>query len=188
VTCNSQGDTDYSAQRSPRRSEAGLNRNRILIAIVIIVLVFVAVVLVTALGLWMFTHVNPPATNLTTTNSISLRDVSLCASICIYPSPEFSATIFVNESVPLSTLHLFINGTDEGRTTVANATIGYATHLLYTTYGLAVKTKPNNPAMPIIAGKTYTITIEATFQDKSTSTASATVVASSGSGITTTNT
>jgi hypothetical protein len=104
--------------------------------------------------------------------------VGLCASNCIYPAPELSATVFVNASVPLSTLHLFINGTDERTTGAANT---------MTSYALVFKAQPNNPAMPIIAGKTYAITVVATFQDNSTSTTSATVVAGTGSGITTTN-
>jgi hypothetical protein len=112
-------------------------------------------------------------------NSISLQGVGLCTSNCIYPSPYLSATILVSGSVPLSALHLFINGTDEGITTTANT---------MTNYALVFKAQPNNPAMPIVDGKTYTITLVATFQDKSTSTASATVVASSGTGISTTNT
>lgn len=57
-----------------------------------------------------------------------------------------------------------------------------------TNYALLFKATPNNPAMPIVDGKTYAITLVATFQDNSTYTVSATVVAGSGSGITTTNT
>jgi hypothetical protein len=74
---------------------------------------------------------------------------------------------------------LFINGTDEGITTTTN---------IMTSYALEFKAHPNNPALPIMDGKAYVITLVATFQDNSTYTVSATVVASSGSGITTTNT
>jgi hypothetical protein len=81
--------------------------------------------------------------------------------------------IFVNASVSLSTLHLYINDTDEGTTATANT---------MTNYVLVFKAQPNNPAMPIIAGKTYTTRLVATFQDNSTCTASATVVASTSSG------
>ena len=69
----------------------------------------------------------------------------------------------------MSTLHLFINDTDEGTTpfnTMPN-------------YPLIFETEPNNSAMPIISGKTYTIMVVATFQDNSSSTVSATVVAGS---------
>jgi hypothetical protein len=116
------------------------------------------------------------STATTGVNSISLQGVRLCASVCIYPSPYLSATILVNGSVPLSTLRLLINGTDEGITTTTNTMTNYA--LLY----------KGQPTMPILDGKTYVITVVATFQDNSTYTASATVVASSGIGITTTNT
>lgn len=125
----------------------------------------------------------PPfcATGISTTgNSISLQDVSLCAINCLYGSPELSATIYVDGSVRLSTLHWFINGTDEGTTIGPNATVSYATNLLYTNYTVGYTVHPNNPAMPIIAGETYTIKVVSTFQDNSTYTASATVVASSG--------
>jgi hypothetical protein len=146
------------------RRETGLNRSRILMTIAIVVLV--AVGLAAALGLWTFTHINSP-----TTNSISLQGVGLCASNCIYPSPYLSATILVNASVPTSTLHLFINGTDEGITATSNT---------MTNYALLFKATPNNPAMPITSGKAYTIAIVATFQDSSSATASIIVVASSG--------
>jgi hypothetical protein len=162
-----------------RTTETGLNRNRIMAILTTIVLVLVVLVVVAALGFWRFTYVNPPTTNPTRINSISLRDVGLCARICIYPSPELSATILVNASVPLSTLHLYINGTDEGTTRTANT---------MTNYALLFKATPSNPAMPIVDGKTYAITVVATFQDNSTCAASATVVASSGSGITSADT
>ena len=149
-----------------------MNRNRLLI-IVVVVLVFGLLLVSLPQFLWIGTQ--PPRI----TNTISLRDVGLCASNCIYPSPELSATIFVNGSVPLSILHLFINDTDEGTTTTFNT---------MTNYALLFKATPNNPAMPIVDGKTYAITLVATFQDNSTYTVSATVVAGSGSGITTTNT
>jgi hypothetical protein len=77
--------------------------------------------------------------------------------------------IFANASAPLSSLHLFINGTDEGTTTYSNNTM--------TNYVIWFKAMPSNPAMPIIAGKIYNITFVATFQDNSTFTASVSVVA-----------
>jgi len=121
------------------------------------------------------TSATTATTATTKVSSIFLRDVGLCASICIYPSPYLSATILVNGSVPLSTLHLFINGADEATTTYTNT---------MTNYALQFKATPNNPAMPILDGRTYTIMVVATFQDNSTYTASATVVAVSGTGIT----
>ena len=66
---------------------------------------------------------------------------------------------------------MFINDTDEGTTTYTNT---------MTNYALQFKATLSNPAMPIIAGKTYKITFVATFQDNTTIAASATVVATSG--------
>ena len=104
----------------------------------------------------------------------------MCASNCIYADPSLSGKILVNGSVPLSTLHLFVNGTDEGIVTGPNATTTYATDLSHPSYAFVFRTQPNNPAMPIMAGKAYTIMVVATFQDNSTGTVSVTVVAGSG--------
>ena len=151
-----------------------MNRNRILIAIVIIVVVLVAVA---ALGLWKSTHPNQPTTS--PTNTISLRDLSLCTSNCYpignYPITYLSATISVNGSVPLSTLHLFINDTDEGTQTFYNE--GTKTFYKTISYPFLFEAEPNNSAMPIVDGRTYTIMVVATFQNGSTYTASATLVA-----------
>ena len=112
-------------------------------------------------------------------NSISLQGVSLYTSTpATYPSPYLSAMIFANASAPLSSLHLFINGTDEGTTTYSNNTM--------TNYVIWFKAMPSNPAMPIIAGKIYNITLVAAFQDNSTFTASVSIVAA-GAGTQTTS-
>jgi len=112
-------------------------------------------------------------------NSISLQGVSLYTSTpATYPSPYLSAMIFANASAPLSSLHLFINGTDEGTTTYSNNTM--------TNYAIWFKAMPSNPAMPIIAGKIYNITFVAAFRDNSTFTASVSIVAA-GAGTQTTS-
>jgi hypothetical protein len=112
-------------------------------------------------------------------NSISLQGVSLYRSTPgTYPSPYLSAMIFTNASAPLSSLHLFINDTDEGTTTYSNNTM--------TNYAIWFKAMPSNPAMPIIPGKIYNITFVATFQDNSTFTASVSVV-TAGAGTQTTS-
>jgi hypothetical protein len=106
-------------------------------------------------------------------NSISLQGVSLYRSTPgTYPNPYLSAMIIVNATVPLSSLQLFINGTDEGTTPYTNTMTNYADWF---------KAMPSNPAMPIMAGKTYAITLIATFEDNSTFTASVSVVALAGS-------
>jgi hypothetical protein len=111
-------------------------------------------------------------------NSISLEGVSLYRSTPgTYPSPYLSALIFTNASVPFSSVHLFINGTDEGTTT---SWFHFSNNTL-TNYAIWFKAMPSNPAMPIIAGEIYNITFVATFQDNSTFTASVSVVALAGS-------
>jgi hypothetical protein len=154
-----------SAGKTEGEIEVRLNRNRILITVAL-VLFFGLLLVSLPQFLWIGRHL-PRITNI-----MSLRDVHLCVGAVICPSPYLSGTILVNGSVPLSTLHLFINGTDEG-TIPGPATTSYATNLLYTSYAFVFSTQPNNPAMPIIAGKTYTIMVVATFQDNSTCTVSA---------------
>jgi len=105
--------------------------------------------------------------NVQVENQISLQGVSLYTK-SIYPNPHLSATVFVNASVPLSSLHLFVNGTDQGSSTYTSDMTEYA--ILY-------KATISNQTMPIIAGKTYLITFAATFRDNSTSAASVYVVA-----------
>jgi hypothetical protein len=105
---------------------------------------------------------------------ISLLGVSLeNETYSVYPPPYLSAEILVNATVPLSKLTLFINGTYEE--TYIHERAGL--ELNQTIYVLLYKAGPNNPAMPIIPGRTYEIMFVAIFQDNSTSTASASVVA-----------
>lgn len=87
--------------------------------------------------------------------------------------------MLVNGSVPLATLHLFINGTDEGIITGPNATTTYAT-ALHPSFAFVFRTQPNNPSMPIMAEKTYAVMVEARFQDNSAESVSVMVVAISG--------
>jgi hypothetical protein len=98
--------------------------------------------------------------------------MSLCSGNCLYPSPYLSGTVFVNSSVPLKTLQLYINGTYEG-------TSNYTSN--FTNYAIGYKSSPTNQSMPIVSGRTYLITLFATFQDESVSSASIVVVADSTS-------
>ena len=161
---------------------------RRLLAYGVIAIVVITVVLVSSyLGLGSYLAVSRAlSTRIPIRNQVSLQGVSLCASNCIYPSPYLSAIMLVNGSVPLSTLRLFINGTDEGLlfpavvTTTVLETCGTTTVAITLGYAIVVKAQPNNPAMTIVAGKTYTIMVVARFQDNSTFTASVTVAAGSG--------
>jgi hypothetical protein len=51
-------------------------------------LIVVIVVVVVLAIVWLMPIVPPPPIPPRITNTISLRDVGLCASNCIYPSPE----------------------------------------------------------------------------------------------------
>jgi len=112
-----------------------LSRSRLsLLVPVLIAVVLIAVVLAGSYYVpWSTRSTHAPMRN-----QISLQGVSLCASNCWYPSPYLSATVFVNGSVPLSSLHLFINGTDEGILTYSNT---------MTSYALVFKAQPKNPAI-----------------------------------------
>lgn len=101
-----------------------------------------------------------------TTVAISLQNFALCPSNCIYPSPHLSGAILVNASSPLSSLHLLVNGTDEGSFSI-NSNM---THYIY-----EYKGGFQNPA--VISGKTYWIEFIAMFKDNSTASASTSVVA-----------
>lgn len=102
--------------------------------------------------------------------------MSLCTRNCLFPSPFLLGTVFVNSSVPLQTLQLYINGTFEGTTNYSNK---------FTNYAIGYKSSPNNPVMPIVSGKSYDVTFVATFQDGSVSNASTVVVAYSTTTATT---
>ncbi len=106
---------------------------------------------------------------LTFQSYISLEGGVELATKSIYPTPYLSTDVFVNRSVPLSKLSLFINGTLE-----ASGSQGESDR---TVYGIVYKAQPSNQEMPIIAGRTYEVTFVATFEDNSTSTASVIVVA-----------
>lgn len=75
--------------------------------------------------------------------------------------------VLVNASSPLTTLHLFVNGTDDGIVARFNNTI--------TVYAYQLKT---STSVLIQAGKTYSVELVATFRDGETSTATASTVAS----------
>jgi len=61
-------------------------------------------------------------------NFIAIDSMSLCSSNCNYPSPYLSGTVFVNSTVPLRSLQLYINGTSEGTSNYTN-TLGIAPQL-----------------------------------------------------------
>jgi len=100
-------------------------------------------------------------------NHISLRGVSLeTKSVC--PTPYLTALVFVNASVPLSSLELHINDTYlESMVCTGNMT----------NYAILYKATVTSQNISIIAGETYKVTFVATFRDGTTSNATALVVA-----------
>ena len=98
--------------------------------------------------------------------------LSLCASNCLYPSPHLSATVFVNSTVPLKSLDLYINNSLEDARNYSNN---------LTNYAIGYTDTPNNQTLPILPGKSYVILLAAAFEDNRQSNASAFVIASPSS-------
>jgi hypothetical protein len=104
-------------------------------------------------------------------NSMSLKAFSLCQGNCIYASPYLSGNVLVNATVPLVSLQLTINGTNEFWANYLNYGIG--------NYTIPYRVSPYNQSLPIVAGKSYLVTLVATFIDNTTLSASTLVVAAS---------
>lgn len=94
-------------------------------------------------------------------NMISISSASLCASNCVYPSPYLSATVFVNGISPLHSLHLFVNGTDEGSRTYSNV-------CCLTNFAITFKAQLRNQTF-VVSGAKYVVAFIATFEDGTTS-------------------
>ncbi len=111
--------------------------------------------------------------NQTTNEPISFvqGSASICADSCNYPSPYLSAEVLVDSTSPLRSLQLYVNGTYESTSSYSNN--------FTTAYVIQYKANPTNQTLPIVSGKAYKVTLIATFQDKSISSASTVVVASS---------
>jgi len=109
------------------------------------------------------------ATSPSATDKISLPDgVSICSGDCGHPSPYLSATVLINSTGPISSLHLFINGTDEGSTPL-NVFLPYNDSAMESFY-YQYQAQPTNTSLSIQAGKTYSIELLAAFADGETST------------------
>ncbi len=102
-------------------------------------------------------------------NSISLQSFSICQSSCFYGNPLISGKVVVNESEPLQSMKLSVNGVDEFVSNYVNYGIG--------NYSIPYRVSPNDQSLPIVAGRSYRITLVATFQDNSTLSASSDLVA-----------
>ena len=102
-------------------------------------------------------------------NHILLQSFSLCAGNCGYASPYISGNVLVNTSVPLFSLRLIINGTNEFYSNFEDYGIG--------NYTVPFHASGYNQSIAIQSGKKYLLTFIATFQDNSTLTASTLLVA-----------
>ena len=108
------------------------------------------------------------ATSPSATDKISLPDgVSICSGDCGHPNPYLSATVLVNSTAPISSLHLFINGTDEGSTPL-NVFLPYNGSAIESFY-YRYQAYPTNTSLSIEAGKPYSIELLAAFADGETS-------------------
>ena len=114
-----------------------------------------------------------PSFMTTMTNSlgtvISVSGVSLCASDCIYPAPYATALVQFNSNSPVSTLKVYVNGTYDA-TPLQNP--NNMTHYAYLWKGSV----PNS-LIPVVKGDTYVFEFSVVYQDGSTGSAYAQIVA-----------
>jgi len=116
-----------------------------------------------------------------TQSNITLENFSLCTSTSHNPTIYVGGIVRVHGNMPIINLHLFISGTDEGTyqpPIVMTTTVPNSGAL---NYGIIFRVQLTKPNISTTVGENYTITLTANFYDSSTSTASASVVAKSGS-------
>ncbi|MHB8566609.1 MAG: hypothetical protein ACYC7D_07845 [Nitrososphaerales archaeon] len=94
--------------------------------------------------------------------------LGICLANCNYPSPYLAAEVLVNSTSPLRSLRLYINATYESTSTYTNN--------FTTPYIIEYKANPTNQTLPIVSGRTYGVSLLASFGDGSASTASSVVV------------
>lgn len=99
-------------------------------------------------------------------NTATLQNFSVCTSSCVYPAPYVSGYVVISNSSPLHSLHLVVNGTDEGYRYFNNQ---FQNFVYYYKGSFSTPTA--------IAGDKYAIQVTVTFNDNSTSTASVEVTA-----------
>lgn len=119
-----------------------------------------------------------------TQSNITLENFSFCVSTTHSPnSPTVIVVgnVRVHGNMPIVGLHLFINGTDEGTYPPSIITTTTATNGGILNYGIVFVVGFVHPNITITGGGNYAITITATFSDGSTSTASVSLLAKSGS-------
>lgn len=118
------------------------------------------------------THVTSTSIPPLTTDKILLPDgVLICSGDCGHPSPYLSATVLANSSSALVTFELFVNGSDEGVTLEQIGGAGSNNSVRMENFPFQFQAYPENSAMPIQGGTTYSVELVATFGDGETSAA-----------------
>jgi hypothetical protein len=102
-------------------------------------------------------------------NSMTLQSFSICESSCFYGNALITGNVVVNTSEPLQSMKLSINGVDEFLSNYVNYGVG--------NYSIPYRVSLNNQSLPIVTGRSYRITLVATFQDNSSLSASSDVIA-----------
>ena len=134
--------------------------------LVLISLAAIAVVILVVAGLVAYSASLPHPGK----NSIILQSFSICAQVsCYYAPPYIHGNVLVNTSVPLYSMRLTINGTNEFWANYNDYGVG--------NYTVPFKASGYNASLSILPGKAYLITMVATFEDNSTVSASTVVVA-----------
>ncbi len=105
-------------------------------------------------------------------NSVILRSFSICVVDCYYAPPYINGRVLVNTTVPLYSLRLIINGTNEFWSNYNDYGVG--------NYTVPFNASGYNESLTIVPGKPYLVTLVATFEDNSTVSASTVVVANTG--------
>ena len=100
-------------------------------------------------------------------DSITLQDFSICTSGCTYPSPYVSGIILINNSSPLVSLQLIVDGVNQTTLHFSNDFLNYA---------YWYKGTFSSPAA--VAGQQYQLQYVATFTDNSKATSAVEVAAS----------
>jgi hypothetical protein len=130
----------------------------------VVFLAVVAAVLVPFVALIALSHVTYGST--AEKSTISLQNFSICSANCNYPSPYMFGEVYVNAHSPLYSLQISISGNPLYTKYFHNQFLNYVYQ--FKTVGFA---------SAIVSGDSYSVQFIATFNDNSTWTASAEVVA-----------
>ena len=158
------------------KSSSGVKRGPSLILIVVLMVIMLVIGAETAY-LFGYTGSRTVTSVYTTSNistvflpSMTLENFVLCSpNACGTRSASLTGTIILGAGSPtLASIHLFLNGTDEG---IQNCGAGYTSCQEYIPQGLIFYYKPLGPGGQIVPGRGYDVEFVAAFQGNLTSTA-----------------